>query len=99
MALNYLKKLPRKPKVNWSEKIPHAKPLAIDLLEKMLCFSPDNRISVEDAIKHPYFSNFEHLGPPPVSETKFDWSWDQFDLNKELLQRLIYMESLYFHPE
>lgn len=30
---------------------------------------------------------------------KFDWSWDSFEFNKELLQNLIYMESLYFHPE
>jgi hypothetical protein len=65
----------------------------------MLRFSPDKRITIKDAINHPYFSNFAHLGEPPVSETKFDWSWDSFELNKELLQRLIYMESLYFHPE
>lgn len=65
----------------------------------MLSFSPDTRISVSEAIKHEYFKNFQHLGAPPVSETRFDWSWDQFELNKELLQKLIYMESLYFHPE
>jgi mitogen-activated protein kinase 1/3 len=64
----------------------------------MLAFSPLKRISVEDAIKHPYFSGFAHLGEAPKSETRFDWSWDQFELSKELLQRLIYMESLYFHP-
>lgn len=34
-----------------------------------------------------------------MSETKFDWSWDQFELSKDLLQKLIYMESLYFHPD
>ena len=51
----------------------------------MLSFSPDKRISVSEAIKHEYFKNFQHLGAPPVSETRFDWSWDQFELNKELL--------------
>jgi hypothetical protein len=34
-----------------------------------------------------------------VSESKFDWSWDQFELSKDLLQKLISMESLYFHPD
>jgi hypothetical protein len=33
----------------------------------MLSFNPDKRISVSDAIKHPYFANFHHLGDPPVS--------------------------------
>jgi hypothetical protein len=65
----------------------------------MLSFNPDRRISVAEAIQHPYFKNFQHLGAPPTSESKFDWSWDQFELNKELLQRVIYMESLYFHPD
>ena len=35
-------------------KIAKPNPLALDLLEKMLKFSPDERISVEDALCHPY---------------------------------------------
>ncbi len=98
-SLAYLSRLPKKSPIKWEEKIPKANPLALDLLQKMLSFSPDKRISVHEAIRHPYFANFAHLGDPPVSETKFDWSWDQFELSKDLLQKLIYMESLYFHPE
>lgn len=99
-TLNYVRKVPKpKSPIKWEEKIPNANPNAIDLLLKMLTFSPDKRITIEDAVNHPYFSNFAHLGMPPKSETKFDWSWDQFELSKELLQKLIYMESLKFHPE
>lgn len=65
----------------------------------MLCFNPDRRISVAEAIEHPYFKSFQHLGKPPASESHFDWSWDQFELSKDLLQKLIYMESLFFHPD
>ena len=65
----------------------------------MLRFSPDMRISVSDAIKHPYFESFKNLGDPPESDTIFDWSWDSIELTKELLQKIIYMESLCFHPE
>ena len=70
--------------MKWEEKIPDASPQAIDLLQKMLKFSPDKRITIREAINHPYFANFSQLGPP-VSETVFDWSWDYFELNKELL--------------
>ncbi len=41
VTLNYLKKLPRDiPPVDWAKKIPHATPMAIDLLSKMLVFNP-----------------------------------------------------------
>ncbi len=33
---------------------PNTNPLALDLLEKMLRFNPDDRLSVEDALCHPY---------------------------------------------
>jgi serine/threonine protein kinase len=35
---------------------PDANPEAIDLLEKMLQFNPDKRITVEEALAHPYLA-------------------------------------------
>ncbi len=35
---------------------PDASPLAIDLMERMLQFSPARRITVEDALAHPYLA-------------------------------------------
>lgn len=29
----------------------------------------------------------------------FDWSWDNFKPTKELLQTMVYEESLLYHPE
>jgi len=46
--------LPRKPKIPFSQMFPHANPLACDLLEKLLTFEPEVRITVEEALKHPY---------------------------------------------
>ena len=54
-TLNYLRRLPKSKKLNWQEKFPDVSPTAIDLLEKLLRFSPDKRITVYEAIKHPYF--------------------------------------------
>ena len=32
--------------------------LAVDLLEKMLVLDPDNRITANDALQHPYISKY-----------------------------------------
>lgn len=40
----------------WSEVCPSASDLACDLLEKMLKFDPAERITVEEALDHPYLA-------------------------------------------
>lgn len=86
-TLNYLKRLPKTRNIKWEEKLPPGtNPMAIDLLKQMLRFSPDKRITVYDAIMHPYFQeSFKDFGEPPKSESIFDWSWDDFELNRDLL--------------
>ena len=50
--------MPFKPKVPWSKLFPAADPKALDLLDKMLTFNPNNRISVEEALAHPYVEQY-----------------------------------------
>uniref|UniRef100_A0A182MML1 mitogen-activated protein kinase n=1 Tax=Anopheles culicifacies TaxID=139723 RepID=A0A182MML1_9DIPT len=57
-ARSYLQSLPYKPKVPWSRLFPNADLNALDLLGKMLTFNPHNRISVENALAHPYLEQY-----------------------------------------
>ena len=56
-ALKFLTELPTYPRKPLSTAFPDASPKALDLLDKMLQFHPAKRISVDDAIAHPYFDS------------------------------------------
>lgn len=64
-AQEYIRKLPKMPKVPFTRLYPHATPLALDLLEKMLEFDPAKRITTEQCLAHPYLSHYHDPSDEP----------------------------------
>lgn len=50
------KGLPRRPGKDFNKLFPTASPSAIDLLKKLLNFDATKRITVKEALEHPYLS-------------------------------------------
>lgn len=98
-ALNYLKTLPLKLKKDWKKKVPDASELAIDLLDKLLSFDPDKRISAEDALKHPFLE--DHFSKEDLEQIpEFTYSFDEsIDLtkDKDAIKKIIYDEIVEFN--
>ena len=62
-------------------------PLALDLLDKMLVFNPEKRISIEEALNHPYLKNIREGIEDPVYKGTLNLDFD-YD-NNITLQSLV----------
>jgi mitogen-activated protein kinase 1/3 len=99
LARKYIRKLPKRNKQSWASLYPKGNPVALNLLGKMLIFNPEKRYTVKQALKHPYFEGLHNEEAEPECDEPFDWTWDNFEPTKDGLQRMVWDESLEFHPE
>eukprot|EP01138_Halocafeteria_seosinensis_P000404 gb/GECG01000417.1/.p1 GENE.gb/GECG01000417.1/~~gb/GECG01000417.1/.p1 ORF type:complete len:385 (+),score=51.86 gb/GECG01000417.1/:1-1155(+) len=101
-AIKFMESLSHKQKMPWNEVYPDANAKALDLLDKMLAFHPTNRISIEDALAHPYFDSvrsqysLEEPELPPEFEFSFEY---KKELNVEDYRQLIIAEAKSFKQE
>jgi len=95
---DYLRSLPFKMKRQLVELFPQGtNPLAIDLLEKMLVFDPSQRITVSEALKHPYLAVLhDPMDEPTALELFNDLEGDEKSLDLETYRSLIYKEVEWF---
>nr|KYP34227.1 Mitogen-activated protein kinase isogeny MMK1 [Cajanus cajan] len=98
-AKRYIRQLPLYRRQSFQEKFPHVHPEAIDLVEKMLTFDPRKRITVEDALAHPYLTSLHDISDEPVCMTPFSFDFEQHALTEEQMKELIYREAIAFNPE
>ncbi len=56
--------------VNWRKKFPEADPLAIDLMSKMMAFDPRKRITVTEALAHPWLAQLHDPALEPSAPGK-----------------------------
>mmetsp|Transcript_10804 Transcript_10804/g.37522 ORF Transcript_10804/g.37522 Transcript_10804/m.37522 type:complete len:368 (+) Transcript_10804:260-1363(+) len=90
-ARSYIRGRPFSPKARFDALYPTANPLAVDLLQKCLMFNPNKRISVEEALEHPYLSTMHDPTVEPVT-TPFNFEFEDEDLSEEQLREQVYNE-------
>lgn len=78
------------PQVKFKTLYPHANPQAIDLLNKLLEFNPKKRISITDALAHPYLEDYHFPDDEPNAPRKADIGFERMGkLSKQELQTLM----------
>ncbi|XP_020701903.1 mitogen-activated protein kinase homolog NTF3-like [Dendrobium catenatum] len=97
-ARKYIKSLPYSPGISFSSLYPHADPLAIDLLQKMLVFDPSKRISVIEALQHPYMSPLYDPSTNPPADVPVDIEVDE-DLGENMIREMMWNEMHFYHAD
>lgn len=97
----FLQNYPHKEKGKFDEIFNEVKadPKGLDLLNKMLIFDPRKRISVQEALQHPYLEELYCPEDEPIREPikPIEFEFENVDLNKEQIKDLIYEEALSYH--
>jgi mitogen-activated protein kinase 7 len=64
----------------------------LDLLEQLLTFDPAERITVEEALEHPYLSIWHDPNDEPVAPTPFDFDFEH--VNDMAQMKRIFVQPL-----
>jgi len=97
-ARGYIANLPICRRQPFTQLIPNANPQAIDLLEKMLTFSPTRRITVDEALCHPYLAHLHDPNDEPEMTQAIDFSYERVHQDRETLKELMWAEICTMHP-
>nr|AMO00476.1 mitogen-activated protein kinase 7 [Manihot esculenta] len=98
-ARRYVRQLPQYRKQNFSVRFPNMSSGAADLLEKMLVFDPNKRITVDEALCHPYLSSLHDINDEPVCPRPFHFDFEHPSCTEEHIKELIWRESVKFNPD
>ncbi|KAG5637351.1 hypothetical protein H0H81_004863 [Sphagnurus paluster] len=99
---DYIRALPFRKRRPFAQLFPNANPLAVDFLTKTLTFDPKKRITVEDALAHPYLEAYhdpdDEPVAPPLDPEFFEFDLHKDDISREQLKELLYEEIMTFQP-
>lgn len=99
---DFVKQLPQRSGTDFTKLFKDCKNAdAIDLLQKMLKYDPDERITVEEALAHPYMKQLHFPDDEPTTElvSAFDFDFEKYSLSREDFKDLMFDEIALYHSD
>jgi len=98
---DFVSRVPKKARIPLNKVFPSANKHALDLIEKLLTFDPEQRITVEEALRHPYLQELHCEDDEPICEhfDNTEFYFEYLPLSKEDLRVLIEQEIVNNYPE
>jgi len=90
---SFIEELPDIERISLKALLPELKENDLNLMEGMLKFSAEDRISVERALEHPYFENLHDINDEPISDNIYTDDLDEKDLTESDYRALIIEEK------
>ncbi len=99
----HIQSIARKPKKPLIQLFPHAEPVALDLLDRMITFSSSKRITVQNALEHRFLQRYHDEANEPIALVPFGAESIVDESPPEEIKKLIYKETAkyatsYFDP-
>jgi serine/threonine protein kinase len=100
-ARKFMLSLPNKPATPMGDLFPsfRGERDALDLLRRMLEIHPNRRITIDEALEHPYLSSLHNPADEPTADFHFSFDFENEDLPRERVQELIWEEIRGYHPD
>ncbi|GBG27368.1 Mitogen-activated protein kinase 9 [Hondaea fermentalgiana] len=89
---HYLGRLPPKKPIDFAKKFRAASAEALDLLSKMLVFNPEKRISVDDALTHPFLEPVRDISAERTAPEGLLTNFDVVELSRRQLKAKLIAE-------
>lgn len=100
-AKAFISSLPPSKPIEMSDLFPAHKNenTAFDLIRRMLDFHPTRRITIEEALCHPFMTSLHNAEDEPVANFTFDFAFEDEELSRERVQQLIWEEVRDLHND
>ena len=99
---DYLRGMPFRKRKPLAHMFPNASAEALDFLAKTLTFDPKKRLTVEEALAHPYLEAYHDPADEPtcpsIPPEFFDFDHHKDEISREELKKLLFDEIATFTP-
>lgn len=93
-AKRYMRSLPQCQRVVLQRYYPQSNPQALDLIDRMLQFNPNKRLTVEQALQHPYMASLHDPSDEPCCAQPFFFPLEDSSANDNSIRDMIYEDIM-----
>eukprot|EP00277_Geminigera_cryophila_P030238 CAMPEP_0173057526 /NCGR_PEP_ID=MMETSP1102-20130122/799_1 /TAXON_ID=49646 /ORGANISM="Geminigera sp., Strain Caron Lab Isolate" /LENGTH=367 /DNA_ID=CAMNT_0013923071 /DNA_START=70 /DNA_END=1169 /DNA_ORIENTATION=+ len=86
---------PASRRIAWKELFPKSSEQALDMLDNLLQFNPENRLTAEQALAHPYMHELHDIDDEPSAPELFDFGFEK-ETDVGVIRQLVVEESQLF---
>ncbi len=88
-ARKFILGMPEHPRRKATEGVNYPNPQILDLIDKCLEFNPDSRITVDQALAHPYLANLHDPTDEPTFDKTVNFTFEKGDISLKELKKIV----------